>query len=612
MEANYGGTQIASALRIVYDSLPKPLLRPVAVFLLTDGSAWDVSTCVEHTQSAIATLPRPGNASSFIRVFTVGIGDGASTDTCESIARAGGGMAVYVKQAEALVGKCSRLVRAARTPQVKVEVDWGISTGDKEQRAELFEEEDFVVVDEELPMETSSSAVKTTAAKISLFDADDESPELHPIGPPPKPNPTLPPPPRIQQAPLVIPSIFPGTRTQIYAIIHVPADMQDNNTLPVAVKLKGLVTTTNDVVELVVPVSFVVQPPSGLGSGFQESKFKSSAAFLHTLAAKALIRDREQGKHAFPPSISALFEDNVDGHQDQTKVAYLEKDIIRLGTAYGLASKHTSFIAVDPREQKITPVAEYHQPIGQGSPNNLPDQSHRRLSAFQGPYSQTRTLSKRRTAPSSHASRRSIAPPITPLTNSLSPPQPPPPPPPPRPAILMKSALPTSSKMSGLFSGRHASLGKKSRKICLIPSESRDSQLDGNDKSPTTSTPTPTTGSSLITAIARLQQWHGGFLLAVSLLQLLGDALNLRDINTQQPMTLTVDEFEQRLVKHGVNRDVGATLVALVWMERYGGDEALDMREKAREWLNGEVGQDRSEGLKEGVLHMLGVQIARN
>lgn len=100
-------------------------------------------------------------------------------------------------------------------------------------------------------------------------------------------------------------------------------------------------------------------------------------------------------------------------------------------------------------------------------------------------------------------------------------------------------------------------------------------------------------------------------MLTVSLLHLLEDALNLIDVNTRRPLTLTVDKFEQRLVKHGVNRDVGATLVALVWMERYGGDEGLDMREKAREWLSGEVGQDRSEGLKESILHMLGVEIAR-
>ncbi|KAJ3979804.1 hypothetical protein F5890DRAFT_833586 [Lentinula detonsa] len=124
MQADYGGTEIASALSLVYSSLPKPLVRPVAVILLTDGSACDVSTCVSHTQAAPSTLPHSA-PDSFISVFTVGIDDGASSDTCDSIARAGNGMAVYVKQGEAIAGKCARVVRAARSPQlVNIVVSW--------------------------------------------------------------------------------------------------------------------------------------------------------------------------------------------------------------------------------------------------------------------------------------------------------------------------------------------------------------------------------------------------------------------------------------------------------------------------------------------------------
>ncbi|KAJ3817404.1 hypothetical protein F5880DRAFT_1511802 [Lentinula raphanica] len=59
MSANYRGTEIAAALSPTYSSLPTPLAGPVAVILLTDGSAWDVSTCVSHTETALSTPPEP-------------------------------------------------------------------------------------------------------------------------------------------------------------------------------------------------------------------------------------------------------------------------------------------------------------------------------------------------------------------------------------------------------------------------------------------------------------------------------------------------------------------------------------------------------------------------
>lgn len=250
MNADYGGTEIASALHLVYESLRKPLVRPVSMFLFTDGSAWDVSTCVRYTRSALTTFPQSGK--SFIRVFTVGIGNGASSDTCESIARAGGGFAVYVKQGEAVIGKCARLIRAARTPEMKVEVEWGANDTVDES------EDDFVIVINGSKSEAQSTPAEDAfASTISLFDdanaTDVDNPPLfYSSGPPHQLNPTLPLPAPIQQSPLTIPSIFPGTRTQIYAIIRTPNDTKK----PMEIKIKGVVTSTGALVELVVLTSF--------------------------------------------------------------------------------------------------------------------------------------------------------------------------------------------------------------------------------------------------------------------------------------------------------------------------------------------------------------------
>ncbi|KAJ3852816.1 hypothetical protein EV368DRAFT_40228, partial [Lentinula lateritia] len=335
MHADYGGTEIALALSLVYSSLPKPLTRPVAVILLTDGSAWDVPTCVSHTQNAISALPFPEPGSNdpvpFIRVFTVGIGDGSSSDTCDSIARAGNGFAVYVKQGEPVAGKCARVVRAARTPMVvDLVVDW---TGDQGG----VSDDDFEIVDNPGKgiQATNESLVPVSAVSLFNNDDDDDKVMSEATGPPPAPDPQLPPPPTIQQSPLILKNIFPGTRTQVYAIVRTPQNESGTKAedLPVTVKIKGVVSTTRAPVELVVPV----------GLGNVNYPF-SQQPFLHVLAAKALIIDRQDGKHAFPDSIAS----QLQNHQE-LKEAYLNKEIVRLGTTYSLASKLTSFVAVDHR-----------------------------------------------------------------------------------------------------------------------------------------------------------------------------------------------------------------------------------------------------------------------
>jgi hypothetical protein len=115
MKADYGSTkQISKALSKAFESLPSRLTRPVSIFLLTDGAAWDVHECISKTEAAIRERSTPEN---FMRVFTVGLGDGASTDTCDGIARAGRGMATYIitPHQQTFLGQCKRLLDAART-----------------------------------------------------------------------------------------------------------------------------------------------------------------------------------------------------------------------------------------------------------------------------------------------------------------------------------------------------------------------------------------------------------------------------------------------------------------------------------------------------------------
>ncbi|KAH7869311.1 von Willebrand factor type A domain-containing protein [Lentinula edodes] len=685
MQADYGGTEIASALSLVYSSLPKPLARPVAVILLTDGSAWDVPTCVSHTQNAISTLPisKPDSNDpvSFIRVFTVGIGDGASSDTCDSIARAGNGFAVYVKQGEPVAGKCARVVRAARTPMVvDVMVDW---TGDQgadhgeQDGIEGVSNDDFEIVDNPGKgiQATTESLVPVSA--VSLFNNDDDGDDKvmsEATGPPPAPDPQLPPPPKIQQSPLILRNIFPGTRTQVYAIVRTPQNESGTKgeELPVTVKIKGVVSTTRAPVELVVPVSRILRSPfkprtqpqsgddTGLNSGLGNV---NSQPFLHVIAAKALIIDRQDGKHAFPDSIAGQFQND-----QELKEAYLNKEIVRLGTTYSLASKLTSFVAVDHRSHEGSSGNPTAESVFSSTSNVIP------ISGFLA--SQRRMAVQSQRAGSGKAARKQLAP---------------------RAARKAAASISSSSFAVELLEPRPLYSGKPPPPPAWGPPQSwnaessvdvsefqRISDSDGNDRpvkrmnlngasspssfsDPTATASGPSSSSTYTPSMQTRQQARGrvvererertgqlrtagfartapattplttpttAFVASLSPVSTSPASKSSTDITTSDRLTAiarlqkfngqlsltspllvlleineSVQEVERKLAAVDVSGNVGATVLTWAWMEkmRIGGvgvgEEILGLIEKAREWVESELaGLLTFEDVKQKVL----------
>ncbi|KAJ4469718.1 hypothetical protein C8J55DRAFT_492013 [Lentinula edodes] len=688
MQADYGGTEIASALSLVYSSLPKPLARPVAVILLTDGSAWDVPTCVSHTQNAISALPIPQPDSndpvSFIRVFTVGIGDGASSDTCDSIARVGNGFAVYVKQGEPVAGKCARVVRAARTPMVvDVMVDW---TGDQgadhgeQDGIEGASNDDFEIVDNPGKgiQATTESLVPVSA--VSLFNNDDDGDDKvmsEATGPPPAPDPQLPPPPKIQQSPLILRNIFPGTRTQVYAIVRTPQNESGTKgeELPVTVKIKGVVSTTRTPVELVVPVSRILRSPfkprtqpqsgddTGLNSGLGNVNYTFSQPFLHVIAAKALIIDRQDGKHAFPDSIASQFQND-----QELKEAYLNKEIVRLGTTYSLASKLTSFVAVDYRSHEDSSGNPTAESVSSLTSNVIP------ISGFLA--SQRRMAVQSQRAGSGKAARKQLAP---------------------RAARKAAASISSSSFAGELPEPRPLYSGKPPPPPAWGPPQSwnaessvdvsefqRISDSDGNDRpvkrmnlngaslpssfsDPTATASGPSSSSNYTPSMQTRQQARGrvvererertgqlrtagfartapattplttpttAFIASVSPVSTSPASKSSTDITTSDRLTAiarlqkfngqlsltspllvlleineTVQEVERKLAAVDVSGDVGATVLTWAWMEkmRIGGvgvgEEIVSLIEKAREWVESELaGLLTFEDVKQKVL----------
>ncbi|KAK1226022.1 hypothetical protein PQX77_011021 [Marasmius sp. AFHP31] len=570
MRANYGGTEIASALQFVYSSLSKPLSRPVSVFLLTDGGAWDVPTCVSHTRSALSSVATEDN---FIRVFTIGIGSGASTDTCDSIAKAGDGFSVYVDDNEPVVGKCARLVRAARSPPIrKLEVLW---TG--AGSAEVDDDEDFELVDDAAlkdARDTATSESLKAVAPVSLF-GDTSEDDKEDVGPPPKPEVTLPPPPVVQQAPLDIPNLFPGTRSQMYAIIS-----KKQTLVPNSIKIKGVVSGTGAPVELEVPVARLA------------TSQQYNHAFLHTFAAKALITDRENKLHAFPASIATTFVNN-----NELRDAYLEKDIVRLGTTYGLTSRHTSFVAVDRRSGQSQSNSSQRDA-------NLPTATSSAFAGYDYGAVQSLVLTASRAAlPASSLpeSWMSLPPagfapsaysPASPGYSPTSPGYSPTSPAYSAASPVYSSAASCESASSGGSDSEEDPAPVRFGVRDALASQARGASDSDSRQPAQPKGPKIMSHGERLAAIARLQQFDGGFDFSEGLLNLLG-------------VDVPEHDFKQRCVDHDVGVDVAAVVLALVWLENKGGEESLDMQEKALEWLADKLGsEDEVVTMKDKVLKL--------
>ena len=115
LEANLGGTEILPALEHILGGTPRPGL-PRQVFVLTDGE-------VSNTDAVIELVRRHAGDT---RVFTFGIGAGASHHLVRGLARAGEGEAEFIAPGERVEGKVMRqLSRALQAACTDVAVDWG-------------------------------------------------------------------------------------------------------------------------------------------------------------------------------------------------------------------------------------------------------------------------------------------------------------------------------------------------------------------------------------------------------------------------------------------------------------------------------------------------------
>jgi Ca-activated chloride channel family protein len=115
MDADLGGTEILAPLKAILAKPPHPEI-PRQLFVLTDGQ-------VTNTEAVLALIRKHENTT---RVFSFGIGAGASHHLLRGMARAGGGAAEFIYPGERIEAKVLRQLRKALAPALTdIQVDWG-------------------------------------------------------------------------------------------------------------------------------------------------------------------------------------------------------------------------------------------------------------------------------------------------------------------------------------------------------------------------------------------------------------------------------------------------------------------------------------------------------
>ncbi|CAI4214200.1 unnamed protein product [Parascedosporium putredinis] len=282
-DSNMGGTEMCQPIKAVFEKRYKDM--NLEVFLLTDGDIWDQDKLFGIINSEVAS------SKGAIRVFTLGIGTGAST--------------LEIKYAES---------KGDDKPQAE--------EGDDADDFELVEKVlDCLVVDDSRSEKTLVSGESETAKKKP-------EPETPPASSgtdakfdhlPPSRSPSSSKPP--SRSPL-----FPFNRTSVYVLMS-----DETARRPVkSVVLRG--TSVHGALELEIPVTTLDEP----------------GETVHQLAARKAVKELEEGKGWIRHAKDAgdeLLSRRYDGRFSDM----VEREAVRLGVRYQVAGRWCSFVAVEER-----------------------------------------------------------------------------------------------------------------------------------------------------------------------------------------------------------------------------------------------------------------------
>ncbi|KAF4461133.1 Vault poly [Fusarium albosuccineum] len=322
--ADFGGTQMYQPIEATFQQRYKDM--NLEIFLLTDGDIWDQDRLFELINKQVA------ESKGAVRVFSLGIGAGASSSLVEGVARAGNGFAQTVGNNEKMDKKVVRMLKGALFPHI---TDYSLEI--KYEKADAStDDEEFELVEkivDGLKIDTEDAGTKTDKADapkktISLFDKsagddDTDMPDAPDVDSKYDHLPAVPVP-RYIQTPGDIPPLFPFNRTTVYVLLSDSAPSQQ----PKSVLLKG--TSRHGPLELEIPITALAEKDS----------------LIHRLAARKEVKELEEGRgwltHAKDTSGKALKEKH-EGHFEDL----VEREAVRLGVTYQVGGKWCSFVAVE-------------------------------------------------------------------------------------------------------------------------------------------------------------------------------------------------------------------------------------------------------------------------
>ncbi|KAK6337998.1 hypothetical protein TWF696_001470 [Orbilia brochopaga] len=328
-KADMGGTEMYPPIKDAIERRYKDI--NLELLLLTDGDIWQ--------RDELMSYLREQCKEKTVRMFTLGIGNGVSHALIDGLASVSGGYSQVVQLDEKLDSKVVRMLRAALGQHVSnytLEFPGGVSTA--------AEEDDYDMIgDAETSKKGASEKVAAPAkqpTKISLFDtsADLDPPPEYPMDNSDEARwahlPPLPKLPEQMQTPNVIPPLFPFSRTNAYVVFS-PAP----KTLPSVARLHAK-TIAGDDLELEIPILRI-----------------DDGKDVCQLAARSFLQELEDGKGYLHEGV--LEAENFTREKQESKWdEIVEREGVRWGEGYGVASKWTSFVAIEDKTGKAQSGAD--------------------------------------------------------------------------------------------------------------------------------------------------------------------------------------------------------------------------------------------------------------
>ncbi|KAF3906443.1 hypothetical protein ABW20_dc0105717 [Dactylellina cionopaga] len=327
--ADMGGTEMYPPIKDTIERRYKDL--NLEILLLTDGDIWQRDELMNYLQEQCKA------SSNAIRMFTLGIGNGISHALIDGLASVAGGYSQVVQLEEKLDSKVIRMLRAALGQHVNgytlefpdagpVELVGGeYDVIDNKEALSKNDGREKTIIPEKTD-KTSKDSEPATKTKISLFDSSadlDAPPEQasNYSNDPYSHLPALPKLPKRLQSPHVIPPLFAFSRTNVYVVFN-PAP----KVLPTVARLHAKTSSGADL-ELEIPILRI-----------------ENGKDISQLAARSFLQELEDGKgYLHQGTIESLTKENNEGKWDEI----VEREGVRWGEGFGVASKWTSFVAVE-------------------------------------------------------------------------------------------------------------------------------------------------------------------------------------------------------------------------------------------------------------------------